>query len=54
VSPLIEVEPGSDREHDAQALTQRAMDWLEDVIREHPDQWFMFRDMWPRTAEATA
>jgi phosphatidylinositol dimannoside acyltransferase len=54
VSPLIEVEPSRDRERDAQELTQRAMDWLEGVIREHPDQWFMFRNMWPQPAEATA
>ncbi len=54
VSPLIEVDPSGDRVRDAQELTQRAMDWLEDVIRQHPDQWFMFRDMWPRQAEAIA
>jgi lauroyl/myristoyl acyltransferase len=31
-------------------VTQRAMEWLEDVIRRYPDQWFMFRNMWPRRA----
>ena len=50
VSPLIDVEPSGDRSRDAQELTQRAVDWLEGVIRQHPDQWFMFRDMWPRQA----
>ena len=50
VSPLIDVEPTGDRARDAQEMTQRAVDWLEGVIRQHPDQWFMFRDMWPRRA----
>ncbi len=50
VSPLLDVEPSGDRARDAQELTQRAVDWLESVIRQHPDQWFMFRDMWPKEA----
>ncbi|MBA2448291.1 MAG: lysophospholipid acyltransferase family protein [Chloroflexi bacterium] len=50
VSPLIDVQPSGDRGRDVQELTQRAMDWLEGVIRRYPDQWFMFRNMWPRTA----
>ena len=50
VSPLIQIEPSGDRGRDVQELTQRAMDWLEGVIRQHPDQWFMFRNMWPREA----
>jgi lauroyl/myristoyl acyltransferase len=32
---------------EVQQLTQRIMDWLEEVIRRHPDQWYMFRPMWP-------
>jgi KDO2-lipid IV(A) lauroyltransferase len=32
---------------DLQALTQALFDWLERVIRQYPDQWFMFRPMWP-------
>ena len=23
------------------------MSWLEGIIRIYPDQWFMFRQMWP-------
>lgn len=42
----------TDRSHaaeaDVQRVTQRIMDWLEGVIRQYPDQWFMFRRMWPR------
>jgi len=32
---------------DVQALAQQIMTWLEAVIREYPDQWYMFRPMWP-------
>jgi lauroyl/myristoyl acyltransferase len=28
---------------------QRIMTWLEGIIRLYPDQWFMFRQMWPST-----
>lgn len=28
-------------------VMQRIMTWLEDIIRRYPDQWFMFRYMWP-------
>jgi KDO2-lipid IV(A) lauroyltransferase len=50
VSPPIEVERSGDRTRDMQELTQRVMDWLEGVIRQYPDQWFMFRSMWPKEA----
>ena len=36
-----------DQEADLQELTQRLFSWLEQVIRSYPDQWFMFRRMWP-------
>jgi KDO2-lipid IV(A) lauroyltransferase len=35
---------------DVQELTQRVMVWLEGIIREYPDQWYMFRSMWPEPA----
>ncbi len=53
VSPLISVEPSGDRAGDAEKLTQQVMDWLEALILQHPDQWFMFRDMWPHRASAS-
>jgi KDO2-lipid IV(A) lauroyltransferase len=37
-----------DREADVQALTQRVFSVLEGVIREYPNQWFMFRRFWPK------
>jgi lauroyl/myristoyl acyltransferase len=50
ISPLIEVEPTGNPDRDVQAITQGAMSWLEALIRRHPDQWYMFRDMWPEAA----
>jgi len=50
VSPVFQIEPSGDSESDVQALTQRVMSWLEALIRQHPDQWYMFRNMWPESA----
>jgi KDO2-lipid IV(A) lauroyltransferase len=33
-------------------LAQSVVSWLEDLIRRHPDQWYMFRLMWPDSAGA--
>lgn len=49
ISPAIAVSPTGDHGEDLQRLTQAIFDWLERVIRQHPDQWFMFRPMWPQT-----
>ncbi len=35
------------RGDDASEVMQRIMSWLEGIIRRYPDQWFMFRHMWP-------
>lgn len=35
-----------------QRTTQRVMDWLEATVRQYPDQWYMFRRMWPTEGEA--
>jgi KDO2-lipid IV(A) lauroyltransferase len=50
VSPVLEADLSGDADQDIQALTQRVMSWLEVLIRRHPDQWFMFRNMWPEAA----
>lgn len=52
LSPVIEVQRSGDADRDVQHLTQRVMSWLESVIRKHPDQWFMFRNMWPEAASS--
>jgi KDO2-lipid IV(A) lauroyltransferase len=50
VSPPIEFERSGDQARDVAAITQRAMSWLESLISRHPDQWYMFRNMWPEAA----
>jgi KDO2-lipid IV(A) lauroyltransferase len=50
VSPMIAIQPSGDAQRDVQALTQKIMSWLEAGIRSNPDQWYMFRNMWPEVA----
>lgn len=50
VGEPISIQPSGDPSRDIQALTQRFMERLEAVIREKPEQWYMFRRMW-RTAD---
>jgi KDO2-lipid IV(A) lauroyltransferase len=38
-----------EKDHDIRVITQQIVDRMEAVIRKHPDQWYMFRQMWPRT-----
>jgi len=45
--PPIECAPTADREHDIRAIMQKLADTLQDVVRTRPDQWYMFRPMWP-------
>jgi len=52
ISPLLEVERSGDLQTDIQALTQQAVAALEGFIRQYPDQWFMFRPMWPSADSA--
>jgi len=47
VSPPLQFEPTAHRDRDVIALTQLVTTWLERQIRQHPSQWYMFRDMWP-------
>jgi KDO2-lipid IV(A) lauroyltransferase len=51
ISAPVEVERTGNLQADIQALTQQVMAALEAFIRQYPDQWFMFRPMWP-AAEA--
>jgi KDO2-lipid IV(A) lauroyltransferase len=44
----IRVDLEGDEAHDVQSLTQAIMDSHERFIRQYPDQWYMFREMWPR------
>lgn len=47
ISPVTPLLSTGNEQSDLQALTQALFDWLERVIRQYPDQWFMFRPMWP-------
>ncbi len=40
----LKAEPSEER---VQAITQAMVDLFEDYIRRYPDQWYMFRRMWP-------
>lgn len=43
----VRVQPTGNMEADVQALTRRILESHERFIRAYPDQWFMFRPMWP-------
>jgi phosphatidylinositol dimannoside acyltransferase len=43
-----------DEAKDIQTVTQAIMDAHERFIRQHPDQWYMFREMWPRSPKRHA
>lgn len=52
ISPAMTFEPSGDTQRDIQALTQRIVLDFEEIIRRHPDQWYMFRRMWQSKAHA--
>jgi lauroyl/myristoyl acyltransferase len=52
VSPPLQVERSGNLQTDIQALTQQVMTAMEAFIRAHPEQWFMFRPMWPPAGAA--
>lgn len=43
-----------DKSWDVRAITQKLADSLEEVVRERPDQWSMFRPMWPQSSESSS
>jgi KDO2-lipid IV(A) lauroyltransferase len=48
--PLAWNETG-EKDKDLQVIMQRLMDILQSVVRARPDQWYMFRPMWPQHEE---
>jgi KDO2-lipid IV(A) lauroyltransferase len=53
--PPLRFAPSEDlqqRDHDLGRVMQRIMQDVEAVIRCHPDQWYMFRRMWPNPARS--
>ncbi len=56
-APQLAFTPSGDEGADVRALTQMIAREMEGVLRQYPDQWYMFRQMWPgmgaRTDEHT-
>jgi KDO2-lipid IV(A) lauroyltransferase len=46
-SPPILSERTKDAEADIRNTTQRVVDIFQSFVRRYPDQWYVFRDMWP-------
>lgn len=42
----LDFKPSGNFSSDVKALTQRIMDSMEQKVRDYPDQWFMFQNMW--------
>ncbi|MGN6756797.1 MAG: lysophospholipid acyltransferase family protein [Thermomicrobiales bacterium] len=47
VEPAIAFTPSGDEAADIRALTQLWVERLENLLRQYPEQWYMFRQMWP-------
>lgn len=54
VYPPIYAVPSDDEKQDIQTTMQQLTDQLEEVIRSCPEQWYMFRSMWPQSMTAGA
>jgi phosphatidylinositol dimannoside acyltransferase len=50
----ISTDAGPEERHSVQTLTQAIMTSHERFIRQYPDQWYMFREMWPRKPRGRA
>jgi lauroyl/myristoyl acyltransferase len=50
----IRYQPTGDEERDVHNLTRMIMQSFEPHIRAHPEQWFIFRRMWPEAAQPVA
>ncbi|MYB43116.1 MAG: hypothetical protein F4X76_13255 [Chloroflexi bacterium] len=51
---LVECERTGDREHDVRSLTQAMFRVFEEMVRARPEQWYIFRPLWPEDAAAEA
>ena len=57
IRPIVDIrsiryEPTGDEEHDVRELTAQIMRWMEQHVRRHPEQWYIFRRTWPDAARA--
>ncbi|MGI8967932.1 MAG: lysophospholipid acyltransferase family protein [Chloroflexota bacterium] len=51
ISPPVTWTPSGDRERDVQGIMQKLMNTLQAAVTARPDQWYMFRPMWPEPAQ---
>lgn len=59
IRPIVDIrsvryERTDDEERDVLELTQQIMHALEAQLRKYPEQWYIFRRMWPQTAPRAA
>ena len=47
ISPPMFSDRNLEAEEDVQQLTQQIVDELERFVRRYPDQWYVFRDIFP-------
>jgi KDO2-lipid IV(A) lauroyltransferase len=50
--PPVACTPTGERKRDVETIMQKLMDTLQTMVRERPDQWYMFRAMWPDEMKA--
>lgn len=56
IRPIVDIrsvryERTGDEERDVLALTRQIMLVFEEHVRQHPEQWYIFRSMWPHTPD---
>jgi len=54
IEPAVEIPTTSSPAGDARAGTLRILERIERFVREHPEQWVMFSDIWPEDVEKRA
>lgn len=50
VGPEVTWTRSEDRDRDIQVVMQKLIDTLQHAVRQRPDQWYMFRPMWPSSS----
>ncbi|MGB2694216.1 MAG: hypothetical protein WBD55_03395 [Dehalococcoidia bacterium] len=58
IRPIVDIrsvryERTGDEERDVLALTRQILLVFEEHVRRHPEQWYIFRPMWPNAADRT-
>ncbi|MBI2861994.1 MAG: lysophospholipid acyltransferase family protein [Chloroflexi bacterium] len=51
ITPPIEISPSGEPQRDVRLLTQKMVSVMEDFIRNQPDQWYMFDQLWQDGSE---